>query len=378
MTAPKNAKTARTGSAIGFALAMLFAVGLGLTWAVAAQAQAPTPTPRPKAPAASTAKAKAAPTSADEVFGGDGDGDGGEPADAANAELIDEGSSGDGLDADGVPDPSTIIDQANAPGPDPGPPRDIRPGSFTLEARLTLDGPALTDGVHWRIFGDQPGSDGKLPLLGEANGGVIYIRLDPGVYFIHAGLGRAGLARRLEVKEQTGGAVFVLNAGGMRLLAVNGKDVPLHSGEVSFDIYAPDEGGSDARYLLIPNAPPGHVLGLTAGIYHVVSHYGDANAVVRADIRVEAGKLTEATVFQRAARLTLKLVEAHGGEALADTAWSVVTTGGESIIESVGAFPTVVLAAGDYTAVAKHDGRTFETNFKVEPAVNRDIEVLLR
>ena len=95
-------------------------------------------------------------------------------------------------------------------------------------------------------------------------------------------------------------------------------------------------------------------------------HYGDANAVVRADIRVDAGKLTEATMYQKAARLTLKLVEEHGGEALANTAWSVLTSDGDSVVESVGAFPSVVLAAGEYRAIAKHDGQVYESNFKVE------------
>ena len=36
---------------------------------------------------------------------------------------------------------------------------------------LTADGPALKDGVDWRIFGDKAGSDGNLPLLGQASGG---------------------------------------------------------------------------------------------------------------------------------------------------------------------------------------------------------------
>ena len=260
--------------------------------------------------------------------------------------------------------------------PDPGPPRDIRPGSFTLEARLTADGPSLKDGVDWRIFGDKPGSDGNLPLLGQATGGVIYVRLDPGTYYIDAALGRAQLARKIEVKKATGGALFILNAGGMRLTAMNGKDTPLTGNDITFDVYAPDEGGD--RFLLLSNVPPGKVIALDAGIYHVVSHYGDANAVVRADIRVDAGKLTEATVYQKAARLTLKLVEVHGGEAIANTEWSVLTPDGESIVESVGAFPSVVLAAGNYRAVARHDGKTYHTDFTVEPAVNRDVEVLLK
>jgi len=83
-------------------------------------------------------------------------------------------------------------------------------------------------------------------------------------------------------------------------------------------------------------------------------------------------------MYQKAARLTLKLVEEHGGEALANTAWSVITPGGDSVVESVGAFPSVVLAAGEYRAIAKHDGHVYEGNFKVEPGLDRDVEVLLK
>jgi hypothetical protein len=290
---------------------------------------------------------------------------------ADGAVDMDLGGSGD--DIDGGP----VVGIGNPAPIDAGPPSDIRPGSFTLEARLEANGPPLGDGVKWRIFGDTPGPDGHLKLLGEASGGIIYIRLDQGTYYVHAAYGRAGATRKIEVNAPTGGEVLVLNAGGVRLLAINGKDQPLAQGDVAFDIYAPDEGGSEERFLLVPNAPPGHVISLNAGTYHVVSKYGDANAIVRADIKVDPGKLTEATVFQQAARLTLKLVEQHGGEAMADTAWSVTTLSGESVVESVGAFPSVVLSAGDYTAKAKHDGKTYQKNFSVEAGANRDVEVLV-
>ena len=297
---------------------------------------------------------------------------------AGNDAPVDDpgsGDSGENWSGDEGPDAGGPIGPAFAP--DVGPPADIRPGTYTLEARLAVDGPPLAAGVKWRIFADAPGTDGHLPLLGEADGGTIYIRLDQGTYYVHAAYGRAGATRRIKVDGPTGGDVLVLNAGGMRLLAVNGTDQSLEQGDVAFDIYAPDEGGSEERYLLIPNAPPGHVIALNAGTYHVVCKYGDANAIVRADVKVDPGKLTETTVFQKAARLTLKLVEQHGGEAIADTAWSVVSqAGGATLLDSVGAFPTVVLAQGDYTAFAKHDGRTFQTNFTVVPGLNRDIEVL--
>ena len=88
----------------------------------------------------------------------------------------------------------------------------------------------------------------------------------------------------------------------MRLTALVGKDQPLPAEDISFDIYAPDDGGASERSLVVSGALTSQVIGLAAGIYHVVCRYGDANAIVRADIKVEPGKLTEATVYQKAAR----------------------------------------------------------------------------
>jgi hypothetical protein len=291
------------------------------------------------------------------------------PLGAGESDIdMDLGGSGDGLEG-----PATAVEPV--PQIDAGPPSDIRPGLFTLEARLTADGPPLGEAVRWRIFGDTPGPDGKLKVLGEAAGGIIYIRLDQGTYYVHAAYGRAGATRKIVVNAPTGGEVLVLNAGGIRLVAMNGKEQQLGQSDVAFDVYALDEGGSEERFLIVSDAPPGRVISLNAGNYHIVSKYGQANAIVRADVRVDAGKLTEATLFQQAARLTLKLVEQQGGEAIADTAWSVTTLGGDAVVESVGAFPSVVLSVGDYTAKARHDGKTFQKNFSVEAGVNRDIEV---
>ena len=49
---------------------------------------------------------------------------------------------------------------------------------------------------------------------------------------------------------------------------------------------------------------------------------------------------------------------------------------GAPVASSVGAFPSVVLAAGDYTAVAKHDGKTYKTKFTVQTGADHDVEVL--
>ena len=57
------------------------------------------------------------------------------------------------------------------------------------------------------------------------------------------------------------------------------------------------------------NAKPGLVIRLNAGAYHIVSLYGDANATVRADVTVEPGKITEATIKHTGAKTTFKLVQ---------------------------------------------------------------------
>ena len=62
---------------------------------------------------------------------------------------------------------------------------------------------------------------------------------------------------------------------------------------------------------VLGGAKPNVINRLNAGIYRIVSRYGDANAKVEADVTVEAGKLTEATVSHSAARVTFKLVNAR-------------------------------------------------------------------
>ena len=41
-------------------------------------------------------------------------------------------------------------------------------------------------------------------------------------------------------------------------------------------------------------------------------------------------------------------------------------------------FPRIVLAEGDYRAIARNEGRTFERDFKVVTGVDGEVEVLTR
>ncbi|HEX2257710.1 MAG TPA: hypothetical protein VHG92_13625, partial [Afifellaceae bacterium] len=242
-----------------------------------------------------------------------------------------------------------------------------------LEAKLTPDAAPLAEGVFWRVFASEPDRSGDLRLVATAEGGTTSLLLDPGAYFVHASYGRAGATKRLSVGQGTVSETLVLEAGALRLGAVVGEDQSISPGQLTFEVLQKETNGS--RTVILPDARPGVALRLNAGTYHVVSRYGTLNAVIRADIEVRPGKLTDATVRHKAAEATLKLVTEPGGEALANTSWAVLTRGGDTIHESVGAFPRIVLAEGSYTAVARHKGRIYARDFDIVPGLNRDIEV---
>ena len=249
-------------------------------------------------------------------------------------------------------------------------------GEITLVAQLTSESPEITRGLVWRIFRPEAGADGKLPLVASAQGGTSAFQLEPGSYLVHAAFGRAGATKRITVGREGKRESLVLDAGGLKLDAVLAGGVRIPPAKLRFSVYEAEEDAKGDRALIAPNVSPNTVVRLNAGTYHVVSTYGTVNAVIRSDIRVDAGKLTEATVEHHAAELTLKLVRETGGEAIADTSWSILTDSGDPVRESVGAFASMVLAEGEYTIVAKNRDRIYQREFTVEGGHNQEVEVL--
>lgn len=264
-----------------------------------------------------------------------------------------------------------------APANDPSSPLALATsGEITLSAKLTEDGEDISRGLTWRVFGQQPGPDGKLPLIASDEGGTSVFQLAPGGYLVHASYGRAGATKRITVGREGKSESLVLDAGGLKLDATLAGGVRIPPAKLKFSIYDAEADASGERALIIPDISPNAVVRLNSGTYHIVSTYGNVNAVIRSDIRVEAGKLTEATVEHHAAELTMKLVRETGGEAIADTSWSIVSSSGDPVREVVGAFASLVLAEGEYTIVAKNKDRIYQRDFTVVGGRNQDVEVL--
>ena len=250
-------------------------------------------------------------------------------------------------------------------------------GVLSLSARYGKDLPVITSGLVWRVFSDRPDETGTFKLIREDRAATPNIVLPPGGYVIHVAFGVVSAVRAVTLKPETDRESFLLPAGGLRIEGrVGASKIPQN--QIVFSIYKGSQFELGERASLLPNVSAGDLVLLPEGTYYIISNYGDANSVVRSDIRVQAGKLTDVTITHRAAVITLKLVGDRGGEALANTAWSVITPGGDVIKESIGAFPRVVLSEGEYRAIAKNEGKVYERPFNVVTGVDGEVEVVAR
>jgi hypothetical protein len=248
---------------------------------------------------------------------------------------------------------------------------------LALSARYGKDLPNINAGLVWRIFADRPDDTGTFKMIREDRNATPNVVLPPGNYVVHVALGLVSAVRAVTLKAETDRESFVLPAGGLRIEGrVGTSKIPQN--QISFAIYKGSQFEGGDRASLVPNVAAGDVVLMPEGTYYIISNYGDANSVVRSDIRVQAGKLTDVVVTHRAAVITLKLVSDKGGEALANTAWSVITPGGDVIKESIGAFPRVVLSEGEYRAIAKNEGKVYERPFNVVNGVDGEVEVVAR
>jgi len=249
--------------------------------------------------------------------------------------------------------------------------------ALALSAKFGRDMPAITGGLHWRIYSAKIEQGALRPVKEEKNASPT-VTLPAGAYVVHVGFGLASATKTIQLRAgEPLREVFEIPAGGLRIEGKVG-DVRIPHGQISFDLYKGSQFEAGDKRPIVQSAQTGDVILVPEGTYHIVSNYGDVNATVRSDIRVQAGKLTDATVTHRAAIMTLKLVNEWGGEARANTQWSVLTPGGDVIKESIGAFPRVILAEGEYRVIARNDNLTYERAFKVITGVDSEVEVLAR
>lgn len=250
-------------------------------------------------------------------------------------------------------------------------------GRVALEAVLTSDGEPIDDNIAWRIFTPHTDPAGAPKLVKQELAPRPVLSLPPGTYWVNAAFGKANLTRRIVVLENGNSTEqFVLNAGGLRARIAMKGGLKANPTAVSIDILSEESDQAGRRTPIVTGLRPDVVVRLNAGLYHLESRIGGANAIVRSEVSVEAGKLTEVTIEHDAAPVTFRLVMAPGGEAIAGTRWTILAENGNVVRESMGALPTHVLAPGRYTVVAQSQGRTFRRTFAVTGGEQFAVEVL--
>ncbi len=246
---------------------------------------------------------------------------------------------------------------------------------LTLSAHLETDRAMIRDGLVWRIYADPTdGTPARFVEQSDAPSPVFH--LPPGAYFVHAAYGLSGTTQRVVLGSSAAKETISISAGALILNAMVG-DSPIPDAKVRFSIFVAVGTDPEGR-LVADNIKPGALIRLPVGSYRVVSTYGDTNAITSADLTVEPAKLVKAILRHRAATVTLKLVNNLGGEAYAGTNFSVLTPGGDTIRDLVGAFPSLILAEGDYFLIARNNGKVFTSEFKVRSGIDQDIEILAR
>jgi hypothetical protein len=267
------------------------------------------------------------------------------------------------------PVPGLTMEDANPDTPVP----------IRLTAYLAGNEEQVRQGLSWRIFAGRAGDDGRYALIEEPVAAQPTVELKPGTYFLHVSWGMAHTTKRLEVVPgQPAHEQIIIKAGAIRLSARQASGAPIAAEDVRFEIYSEETDQFGNRERLIANAPAGPAIRLNSGEYYVVSSYGDSNAIVESKIEVQPGKLSEVILIHDAVRVTFRLVERRGGEAIADTRWTVKGPDGKVIKQSAGAFPTHVLTAGSYRVEAQHGEQLFSREFELAGGGARQIEVLKR
>lgn len=248
-----------------------------------------------------------------------------------------------------------------------------------LAALITEEGKEIQSGLIWRIYNTKKDKEGSYKLVKTVKAAHFTETLPLGVYLVNLSWGRSHLTEKMDILSSKPFAhKYVLNAGGLRLGAHHMDGTVLPARQVIYRVYSDERDQFGKRRLIIDHAKPDKTIRLNAGIYHVSSLYGTANGLIETDITVEAGRLTHAIINHRASKVTFKLVNQPGGEALAGTIWRIQSPDGKLIKEAAGALPTIILAAGDYSIQAQYSGRTFARKVTIEPGDPVHVEIIIQ
>jgi len=261
--------------------------------------------------------------------------------------------------------------------------KDAKKGSEGLElaAKLASNSPPLTTNIRWEIYNFIKSSDGNRAQIVTSDVAQPVLPLAPAKYIVRAVFGVSSTAKVIKISpEQMTDATFILNTGGIRVkpILIAGKPP---AGKLPRQwIYLASPPQNQAPPQLVATADdPDEIHQLTAGTYELISKFGTANAIVKTNVTISPGLLTDVEVSHKAGIVKFKLFKKwRGGEELKGASWKLFDDEGNEIADNLTASSGEIIAPGRYKVAAQYDGNTYTRIFRIKPGRKKLVQVIAR
>jgi len=247
-----------------------------------------------------------------------------------------------------------------------------------LSARLASNSPVLTSNIRWEIYNFVKSSDGNRAQIATSDVARPMLPLTPGKYIVRTVFGASSTAKVIKISTaQITDATFILNTGGIRVkpLLIAG-DPPAGKVPQQWIYLAPQpESLASPEFVATANNPE-EIHQLNAGTYELISKFGTLNAIVKTNVTVSPGLLTEVEVSHKAGIVQFKLfTKWRGGEELKDVTWNLSDTEGNEIASNLTAGSGEIIAPGRYKVTAHYNGKIYTETFTIKPGKKKLVRV---
>jgi hypothetical protein len=200
--------------------------------------------------------------------------------------------------------------------PPPPPPPNVK-----LRAALATGGPALVEGIGWRVLEEKPAAGKPDKVVWSGGASEADFHLNPGRYYAEAAFGFAKSGQEIEVAQDgTVETTVVLNAG-----TINARGIPVAGGQpltedMFYVLRRTDEAGVPSAEVGRSSLPQA-VFYVPAGTYRLALQHGLAKTEI--PVVVMAGQAVTAEGVLNSGKLRLTASATENGAPLDDVVFFV-------------------------------------------------------
>lgn len=247
-----------------------------------------------------------------------------------------------------------------------------------LKAALAASGPALSEGVGWRVTAERPEPAAEKIAVWSGGGGEASFHLTPGRYFVEATFGLASHVQEIQIAPDAPlESTVVLNAGTILARAVASPGgQPLDN---MFYVLRRADAAGLALAEVGRSSQPRATFHVAAGAYRLAMQHGLARAEI--PVTVAAGEQAQAEGVMNSGHLKLSATASEGGPVLEDAVFFIYADNEglppREVARSELARPEFDLAAGQYRIAAQWGAARVEQPLTVKAGASLSETIVL-